>query len=199
MRFKKENIPNYITLFRLFLVPVYIIVFFWDYPTTMIYSGIIYIVAGISDVIDGYLARKNNWVSNIGKLFDPLADKLMAIAALVCLVIKERITVWIVAILLLKEIVMILGAAFILKKGKVYVKSSWYGKAATVALFLLVFTVSFFPGIEKAAIDIMCNFVIAIMVYAFVMYFIEYCAEIKKNVRAMSKNKSTVNEKSDNN
>ena len=185
-KFKKEYIPNYITFFRLLLVPVYILVFFADYPKTMVYAGVIYIVAGFTDLLDGYLARKNNWVSDIGKLLDPLADKLMSISALICLLIKEIIVICIVVIVIIKEILMICGAAVILKKGKVYVKSSWYGKAATVIIFLLVFTVTFFTDISAAAINVMCSFTIAVMMFAFVMYIIEYCAEIKKNMSAIA-------------
>ena len=74
-------------------------------------------------------------------------------------------------------------------------KSSWYGKAATFLLFLLVFTVTFFTDISAAAINVMCSFVIAVMVFAFVMYIVEYCAEIKKDMSALSRGKKSSSDK----
>ena len=79
---KKQSIPNYLTFFRMILVPVYITLYCMQHYRL---SGAVFLLAGITDVVDGYIARRNNWVTDIGKLLDPLADKLMCISAVTCL------------------------------------------------------------------------------------------------------------------
>jgi len=180
-KFRKENIPNYLTLFRILLVPVYVAVFFSSIPEAMAAAGVIFIVASVTDILDGYLARKNGWTSKLGQVLDPLADKLMTMTVLICLYIKHRIIIWIVVIIVLKELLMIFGAAFILKKSNVYVKSSWYGKLATVSMFILIFIATFITALDERIMTVLCWVVIGIMLMAFVLYIVEYRAAIKKS------------------
>lgn len=90
----------------------------------------IYVLAFITDIVDGYLARRNNWITNIGKVLDPLADKLMLIAALACFYAEGWIPAWLLIIVVAKELVMIIGGALLWKKN-VVVYADWFGKAAT--------------------------------------------------------------------
>jgi CDP-diacylglycerol--glycerol-3-phosphate 3-phosphatidyltransferase len=90
------------------------------------------VTAFLTDVLDGYLARKHGWVSNIGKLLDPLADKLMTLAALVCIYLGKLKSMYLVLFLLmaLKELLMVIGGVFLAKR-KVVVSAAWPGKIAT--------------------------------------------------------------------
>jgi len=176
MFFKKEKIPNYLTIVRILLVPVFLILFF---NVNIEIAGIVFLIAGATDVIDGYIARKYNWVTDIGKLLDPLADKLMQISAIISLGIVERLPIWLIAFIFLKELGMIIGAAFILKRERVYVKSDWYGKLSTVLLYIDVFLSIFMFGIVgKGAIWFLSALVLISMAFSLVMYAIQ----AKKNI-----------------
>ena len=88
------NLPNFLTLSRIFIVPVVIGLFYWDTPTTRWVMLALFTAAGITDFFDGYLARRSNQVSPLGRFLDPIADKLLIAALLLMLVGFERMTVW---------------------------------------------------------------------------------------------------------
>ena len=122
---KLKNIPNILSVIRICLVFVFVAVFFND----QIYAALfIFLLAGATDVVDGYLARRNNWVSSLGKILDPFADKLMQCTVLVCLAIKNYIPLWFVIPFIAKEIALLLLGAIVIKRRSVVVVSKWYGK-----------------------------------------------------------------------
>ncbi|MDL2257716.1 CDP-alcohol phosphatidyltransferase family protein [Eubacteriales bacterium OttesenSCG-928-K08] len=122
-----KHIPNILSALRLLMVGVFVYFFRQE---QYIWALVIYVTAILTDILDGYLARRNNWISNIGKVLDPLADKLMLIAALVCFCVKGWIPIWLVAVVAGKELVMIIGGAFLYKKD-IVVYADWFGKTAT--------------------------------------------------------------------
>lgn len=133
-----KNIPNILSIIRICLVFVFIAMFF----SGNIYGAlIVFLVAGATDVIDGYLARRNNWITNLGKILDPLADKLMQCTVLVCLYIGKYIPWWFVIPFFVKEIYTLLIGAIVIKRRSVTVVSKWYGKL-TVCLFYLTIVIS---------------------------------------------------------
>ena len=144
--FRKKYIPNYLSCLRLLLVPVYLWLFFGlEAPTGTRLAAAVLILCAATDALDGHLARKNGWITDLGKLLDPLADKLASTAALVALSVADLLPWWITSLAILKEVVMILGAAFILGKKKIVVASVWYGKLATVLFYVTVLALHFFP------------------------------------------------------
>ena len=155
--FQAKNIPNLLSVFRILLIPVYVILFLQHFPDGLYLSGLVFLLAGLTDVLDGYLARRNHWVSNIGKLLDPLADKLIEVAALVLLAVKwGGVFVGLAIVALLKELIMIIAAYVIVVKAKVFVMSMWFGKLTTLLLYVEVLIVSFFSAsITQTACDIM--------------------------------------------
>lgn len=129
-----KHLPNVLTIIRFLLIPVIVIsIFNGDY----IIAFIFFTVSGITDIADGCIARKFNLISNFGKLMDPLADKLTQIATIASLTLKDIIPIWILAIVLLKELIMISGASFLYGKD-VVVYSKWYGKLATVLFYVAI-------------------------------------------------------------
>ena len=138
LKFEKRLIPNYLTIIRLILVPIIFALILYEHYTMAI---IVYIIANLTDVLDGYIARKFNLISDFGKLMDPLADKITQVGTILALILKGIIPFWILIIISLKEITMIVVASVLFKKKIVTVHSKWYGKAATVLLFIaIVFT-----------------------------------------------------------
>lgn len=134
-----KHVPNILTIIRFFLIPVIISYLLkGDY----ILSFVFLTISGLTDVLDGFIARKFNFITNFGKLIDPLADKTTQISVLSVLAIQNVIPLWILIIVVLKEFTMIAGASFLYGKEFV-VSSKWYGKLSTV-LFYVAIVSSFF-------------------------------------------------------
>ncbi len=129
-----KYIPNTLTILRFLLIPAIV---FYIFTNNYILAFVFFTISGITDVADGFIARKFNLVSNFGKLMDPLADKLTQIATLASLVFTHIIPIWILLIVLLKEFIMICGASFLYGKD-VVVYSKWYGKLATVLFYIAI-------------------------------------------------------------
>lgn len=129
-----KHIPNTLTIIRFFLIPFIVLhIFTGNY----ILAFILFTLSGITDIADGLIARKFNLITNFGKLMDPLADKLTQISTIASLTIIHIIPIWILVVVLLKELIMIAGASFLYGKD-VVVYSKWYGKLATVLFYLAI-------------------------------------------------------------
>ncbi len=149
------NIPNVLTMMRLVLIPVFVIVFFnTPQDRDKIAALIVFAVASITDMFDGMLARRLNQITDFGKLFDPLADKVMVVTAIVCQAVIG-VFPWIAVIVVgAKELAMLFGGMFMLGKG-VVVYSNYWGKTAQV-FFIAALLLSFFhPSLEAGAFRVM--------------------------------------------
>lgn len=131
----KKHIPNIITCSRLFFIPIFIYFMIkGDYTL----AALVFCIAGLSDLLDGYLARKWKVVSNFGKLADPLADKAIQISAVLLMVIFKFLNPAFLIVLGIKESLMIFGS-YLLYKKKVIVYADWYGKLAALLLNAAIF------------------------------------------------------------
>ncbi len=137
--YKLENLPNLLTFFRLGLVPIFIGVFFSKLPLHREMAALIFGISAITDFLDGYIARKYKIESNLGKLLDPIADKLLALSSLAVLVISKDIPIWILEVLIVREAVLIYGSALIIKKREKIMTPSIWGKSATLFILLGIF------------------------------------------------------------
>lgn len=137
------NLPNLITLFRFALIPIYLAVFFSEIPGRMQWAFGVLLLAGLTDVVDGYLARRNHQVTEMGSMLDPLADKMMMLAVFLSLLIAERISLGAALAIFIRDFGMIVGSAIFHIRGKRTVPANKMGKLTTflfyVALFLLMF------------------------------------------------------------
>lgn len=133
------TIPNVLTIIRIILIPVFVVLFF---KGEKIAALCVFCAASLTDMLDGYLARKLNQITDFGKLFDPLADKLMVLTAMVCQTFWGPLPLVAVIIVALKELVMVLGGVFMLSRD-VVVYSNYFGKAAQVG-FIASLILSFF-------------------------------------------------------
>ena len=129
-----KYIPNILTISRFFLIPF--IVYFIAIDNYML-AFVFLTISGLTDVLDGTIARKFNFITNFGKLIDPLADKATQISVLLSLAFKNIIPFWIIIIITLKEVIMIVGAAFLYGK-ELVVSSKWFGKLSTVLFYLAI-------------------------------------------------------------
>jgi CDP-diacylglycerol/glycerol-3-phosphate 3-phosphatidyltransferase len=141
-----RHIPNILSALRILMVGVFVYFFA---KAQYLACLITYVTAFLTDLLDGFLARRNNWISNIGKVLDPLADKLMLLTALVCFLTRGWLPLYMIVIVLAKELIMIIGGAVLFRK-KVVVYSDWYGKFASGffnASVALTLAKRFFPQI----------------------------------------------------
>ena len=162
IKMKLKNIPNVLSVIRICLVFVFVALFFND---MIIPALIVFLVAGATDIIDGYLARRYNWITNLGKILDPVADKLMQCTVLVCLCIRQFIPPWFAILYILKEVVTLLMGFIVIKRRSVTVVSKWYGKF-TVCLFYATIAVSMLFKDFFAE-----NFVLNVLIYIPSIFF----------------------------
>jgi CDP-diacylglycerol--glycerol-3-phosphate 3-phosphatidyltransferase len=177
------NVPNALTMMRLVLIPVFVIVFF-SVPAEQdkIAALVVFAAASITDMFDGMLARKLNQITDFGKLFDPLADKLMVLTALVCQGIAGVFPWAAILIVAGKELVMVLGGMFMLSRS-VVVYSNLVGKAAQV-FFILSLILSFFHA-ELAAWGVQLDLIllwitVALALTAMVIYAVKAVRVLRK-------------------
>ncbi len=126
------NLPNKLTLFRIFLIPVLVVVMLLNIPNKFLISCIIFIVASITDAMDGHIARKHNLVTDFGKFMDPLADKLLVISVLTCMIEVGLVTSWMVIIIVARELTVSILRAIAAADGKV-IAASGGGKLKTIS------------------------------------------------------------------
>lgn len=177
------NIPNTLTVIRLFLIPLFIAVFFSDGVHSLWFSTGIFLLAGFTDFLDGYLARKYKLITKVGIVLDPLADKLMLVTVLTCLVIKTYIPIWVLIIIAGKEIFMIFCGILLYKRGTL-IPSNMFGKLATTFFYVSIFTLAFneFIGIRLLYISVFTALT------ALVNYFLVY----SKNKETNDNNSSSI-------
>lgn len=171
------NLPNKLTIFRIILVPIMVIIPFFNIrgdflgiPITWLLVDLIFIIASITDKLDGYLARKNNQVTTFGKFLDPLADKILVLSAMMMLVEMAKLPAWIPIIVLAREF-MVSGYRLVAveKGGKVIAASKW-GKIKTVtqviAIILAFLDLNAFGECFTGTLeggDMVLNFLVTIM------------------------------------
>src|SRR6204780_301486 len=132
------NVPNVLTVVRILLVPVLVVALLEKSSSGDLLAAIVFAMASLTDAIDGYLARSRNWVTNFGKLMDPVADKLLIVAALVALVSLGRLQAWVAMVIIAREFaVTVLRVAAGTQQG-VVMSAGRLGKLKTACQVLMV-------------------------------------------------------------
>lgn len=172
------NLPNQITLVRVILVPVFVVVMLMDdIPYNNIIACVIFCIACFSDFLDGFLARKNNLVTNFGKFADPLADKMLVSSALLCLTGMGKIYSWIVIIIICREFI-ISGLRLIAVDNGVVIAASPWGKVKTVCqMFMCIFLIA---DLDMPAINIIEQILIWASLVLTVISLIDYMYKNRK-------------------
>lgn len=131
-----KHIPNILTIIRFLLIPF---ILYFLATDNFVIAILFLAISGITDVLDGTIARKYNYITDFGKLMDPLADKATQVATLVSLFLKNIIPFWILIVVVIKEFAMVAGASFLYGK-ELVVYSRWYGKLSTVLFYIAIFS-----------------------------------------------------------
>ncbi len=177
------NLPNKITVFRVMMIPFFLIFMLTPQIEYGRYiAAAIFIVAALSDFLDGYIARKHNLVTNFGKFMDPLADKLLVSSALICFVELKLLYAWIVVIIIAREFI-ISGFRLIASDHGVVIAASWWGKLKTNVQ--MVMSVMLIINLDNPAINVLEQIAIYLALVLTIISLIDY----------MIKNKSVLSEK----
>ena len=172
------NLPNKLTLFRVVLIPFF--VFFLLAPYFEGYGNYIavaiFIVASITDFLDGKIARKYNLVTNFGKFMDPLADKLLVCSALICLIQLELIPAWVVIIIIAREFI-ISGFRLVASDNGVVIAASYWGKFKTA--FQMLTVIVLILHIPNKVFTILGTVLIYVSLALTVISLIDYIAKNK--------------------
>lgn len=141
-----RHIPNILSACRILLIPFFV----WQMLAGhTVAAGVLLLVSGLTDALDGYLARRNNWISPLGKVLDPAADKLTQVAVCIVLAVLHPDLWYFFAILLFKELVMLTLGAYLLKKGAKLEGAKWFGKVVTFLFYGTMILLVFFPGAPR--------------------------------------------------
>jgi len=183
------GLPNWLSLFRLCLVPVFPLVLFSSLPGARYLAVGVYLLAALTDIIDGYVARKYNMITRLGRILDPLADKAMSATVLVCVAWMwtdsppDPVSWWLwgaVAVYFIKEGLMGIGAIVMYRKVSDVNPSSFPGKFS-VTLFVVACTVLLlFPGLSGGWALMLIGLATASSVYALFHYLLAYIRSTKR-------------------
>lgn len=167
------NLPNKLTMFRVILIPFFVVFLLVDITTYDKWVALaIFIIASLTDLLDGKIARKYNLVTNFGKFMDPLADKLLVCSALICLVELEKIPAWMVIVIIAREFI-ISGFRLIASDNGVVIAASYWGKFKTT--FQMVMICLMIADIEQIGLltDIVTWAAVALTVISLVDYLVK--------------------------
>lgn len=175
------TVPNLLSVLRIILIPPFMYFFL---EKNYIMSAVLLVISGLSDAFDGFIARTFNQVTALGKMLDPIADKLTLIAIMVCITIFSPIVLPVMVILIIKDVVMLIGGSRLIKKGIAPPAAKWYGKVSTFLFYVSVCLIVFLKAAFNYESDILSVSLLSVvclfMIFALVKYFLIYNSLIKK-------------------
>ena len=175
------NLPNKLTIVRVCLIPFFVAALLFDHGnnyTMRIVANVLFILASLTDLFDGKIARTYNMVTNFGKFMDPLADKLLVCSALICLIELGQLPAWVVIVIISREFI-ISGFRLVAADNGVVIAASYWGKFKTtfqmIAVILLIFDIP--------ALRMVTNITVVIAVALTIISLVDYVA---KNYRILT-------------
>ena len=162
------NVPNALTMLRILLVPVLVVALVDETSSDWLAAGV-FAAASLTDAIDGYIARSRRQVTTFGKLMDPVADKLLIIAALLSLVALDRIDAWVAMVIIAREFAVTVARIAARAEG-VVIPANWWGKVKTAVQVLTIFLLILFDP-SPAWVDGLVYCMVAVTVISGVDYF----------------------------
>lgn len=165
------NIPNLLSFFRILLIPVFVVVFIFTEGDGMSWwPVVILVISGLTDLLDGFIARKYNQITTLGIMLDPIADKLTQVVVCACLTVRYPQLIILLIIYVVKELVMITGGGIQLKAGGKVQPAKWYGKLSTFELYVAMGLFLIIPNMNSILINIIIAITIILALFALAMY-----------------------------
>ncbi len=171
------NLPNKLTIFRVILIPVFILLFFLaDSPW---YAAGVFVLASLTDTADGMIARKYNLVTTFGKFADPLADKLLVASAMICMVQTGVLPAWIVVVIIAREFI-ISGFRLVAAEQGIVIAAGWWGKVKTAVQMVMI--VCLILNFQLVWFQIVCQVLIWLSLILTIISLVDY---IRKNAQVL--------------
>jgi len=181
---KKEilSIPNLLSMFRLILIPVYITIYLRarDSADYFLAAGIL-AVSCLTDMIDGQIARRFNMITELGKLLDPIADKLTQFALILCLSLRHPVLWFVVVLFFIKEIFQLIGCTISLRQGKTMTGALLPGKISTTVLFISLIAMVMLPDLSEPVVLAIALVDSVFLIIAFVSYAFAFLSKKAKH------------------
>lgn len=178
------SIPNALSLLRIALVPVFVVLYLQgighDHRYLQYWSFGVLALSGVTDMLDGFIARRFHQITELGKILDPIADKLTQVAVLVCLAVHYPMLIGLLVLCVCKELGQTIGGLIMLRQGSKVEGAKWYGKVSTFA-FYLVMAVFVLWG-EQLSAPVAIALVVAVsllMIYAFIRYAVTFVQSVQ--------------------
>ncbi|MDY3918633.1 MAG: CDP-diacylglycerol--glycerol-3-phosphate 3-phosphatidyltransferase [Candidatus Limivivens sp.] len=157
------NTPNMLTILRVILIPFFVVFMLCDLTAADKYIALgIFVAASLTDTLDGYLARKNHQVTNFGKFMDPLADKLLVCAALICLMDIGKIPSWAVIVIISREFI-ISGFRLVAADNGIVIAASWWGKLKTISQMVMIILMIADLGGAFGILETICFYIAVVL------------------------------------
>jgi len=180
-----KHVPNILSGFRILLVPVFIFAYFADQDEIKGIAVVIFALAAVTDFLDGAIARKYDIISNLGKVLDPLGDKMMMVSAMVCITIDGILPAWAVSIVVAKELLMGIGGVVIHRRAKAEIPpSNIFGKTATVVSIVACLSLMLFRSRAQGFAAILMSVAIGLMFGALASYIHTFSLVMKEQKNA---------------
>lgn len=177
---KVLTIPNLLSALRIVLAFAFLFVFYRETRNKQIYLGAILLVSAVSDALDGKIARRFDMVTELGKILDPIADKLTQAVLLICMLSRYPSILPVLILFLVKEVTVALGGGIVVMKTGNNGGAKWYGKLSTAVFYVVMLLLFLFPGIPDRAAEIMIFVSGGFILFAFIMYMRLFVILMKK-------------------
>lgn len=176
------TIPNILSLLRIALLPVFAVLYLSSRNDSalLLWAGVVVLFSGVTDLLDGWIARRFNQISEAGKLLDPLADKLTQLTVLLCLATRYRELTWLAALCLAKEAAQVVGGLLLLHHGDEVRGSQWFGKVSTFVFYASMAAIVLFDNMHPYVRIGLVVLVSVMMLVTFFGYLQTYLGVRKK-------------------
>lgn len=174
----KMTIPNALSILRILLLPVFVWLYLesFDRPEMLYWAFGVLVLSGITDSLDGIIARRCNQITDFGKILDPVADKLTQVTVVICLALRYSDVVYLVGVCLFKEVFQAVGGLILLKRGEKVQGARWYGKVSTFTFYgAMAILVLLGDRLPRVVVVALVAVVALVMVFAFVKYLTMFC------------------------
>lgn len=166
-----KSIPNLLSLLRILLIPVFLSCYLTaQTPQEYLIASVILILSGLTDLLDGFIARHFHMITELGKVLDPVADKLTQLTTILCLTVQHHIFLLLLLFFVVKELLMLVGGAILMRR-KIHPGSAkWFGKLTTCFFYLSMFALVLIPSLPSSVIVVVMIINILLFAFSLAMY-----------------------------